>query len=296
VPDADLLIVEDDADIGSDLVAILRDEGYTASLARDGEQATEAVLRGSPRLVLLDLGLPDMDGVTLCRWLRARLPEVGILVVTARSREIETVMALDAGADDYMVKPFRPGELLARLRALGRRRCETPPELVNVGPLTLDVAARQVFLDDRELNLRPREFDLLAALVRRAGRPVPREVLMREVWGENWFGATKTLDVHVCVLRRKLSAHTADPGRIATLRGHGYRYDAPASAVPQVADVPEVADVADVPDVADVAVPAPRPPVPAGRRLRPVGGREHEGEHRGPEPGELEAPALDAGE
>ncbi|WP_242884347.1 response regulator transcription factor [Actinomadura litoris] len=222
----DLLIVEDDPEIGSDLVEILTEQGYSATWSRAGRPAARAVLHSPPQIVVVDLGLPDMDGVTLCRWLRDSVPEVAILVLTARTREPEVVMALDAGADDYVTKPFRLGELLARLRALRRRGHPRPGiGLVSVGDLRLHVAARRAFVGGAEMALRPREFDLLFALVARAGRDVSRDELMREVWGANWFGATKTLDVHVCALRRRLSAHGHDPGRISTVRGHGYRYE-----------------------------------------------------------------------
>ncbi|MFC6881903.1 MULTISPECIES: response regulator transcription factor [Actinomadura] len=222
----DVLIVEDDREIGSDLVTVLSAHGYAAVLAADGSRATESALGRPPQFALVDLGLPDMDGVALCRWLRDALPEVALVVVTARSREFEVVMALDAGADDYVVKPFRVAELLARLRALDRRRvARFGPGSVGVGELRLDLAARRVLLGGVEVDLRPREFDLLALLLSRAGRVVSREELMRRVWGTDWFGATKTLDVHVCALRRKLSVYGHDPGRISTLRGQGYRYE-----------------------------------------------------------------------
>ncbi|TDD98186.1 response regulator transcription factor [Actinomadura rubrisoli] len=225
MPSDDLLVVEDDREIGSDLVTILSAHGYAAALVLDGRQAADAVARRPPGIVLLDLGLPDVEGVALCKWLRGALPEAAILVVTARSAEFETVMALDAGADDYLTKPFRVDELLARLRALRRRRRAGPgPGVVTVGGLRLDVAARRVFLGELEVVLRPREFDLLAVLASRAGQVVPRSELMREVWGPDWFGATKTLDVHVCALRRKLAAHGHLPDRIATVRGLGYSY------------------------------------------------------------------------
>ncbi|MFC4048745.1 response regulator transcription factor [Actinomadura syzygii] len=225
-----LLIVEDDFDIGSDLVAVLGAHGYTTALTAKGVRAVQLVRSDPPQIVLVDLGLPDMDGLALCRRLRSLRPELAILVVTARSREFDVVMALDAGADDYLTKPFRIDELLARLRALTRRRkSRFGPAVVSVGGLSVNPAARRVLLGGREVGLRPREFDLLEMLVSRAGQVVSREELMREVWGTEWLGATKTLDVHVCALRRKLAVYGHDPRRITTLRRIGYRYEAEAA-------------------------------------------------------------------
>jgi DNA-binding response OmpR family regulator len=222
-----VVVVEDDAEIGSELVQALADHGFAAERAVDGGSAVAAVLRQAPDLVLLDLGLPDVDGVALCRRLRALLPQAVVVVLTARTQELDVVVALDAGADDYLTKPFRLTELLARLRAHLRRQATTGDERpVAVGRLRLDVAARRATVDGQELVLRPKEFDLLLALATRAGRVVTREDLMSRVWDENWFGPTKTLDVHVSVLRRKLAEAGDDSARITTVRGRGYRYEA----------------------------------------------------------------------
>jgi DNA-binding response OmpR family regulator len=221
-----LLVVEDDPAIGSELVNALTGQGYATRLAATGQRAIEDAREAAPDLILLDLGLPDIDGVDLCRRLRSELPQALIVVLTARSREFEVVVALDAGADDYLTKPFRLTELMARLRAHLRRHQAMPEDrTVAVGALRLDVAARRAFVSETELELRPKEFDLLTALARRAGEMVSREQLMDEVWDTNWFGPTKTLDVHVSALRRKLAEHGEDPLRIATLRGRGYRYE-----------------------------------------------------------------------
>jgi len=227
---ADVLIVEDDEAIGSELLTALGSAGFQARWSRTGQGALDAVEAQVPDLVLLDLGLPDIDGVLLCRELRQRMPGVVIVVLTARTAELEVVVALDAGADDYLTKPFRLTELLARLRAHVRRRpapAEPVGQLVE-SRLRLDVAARRAFFDEQEVALRPKEFDLLAVLVAAAGEAVSRERLIAEVWDENWFGPTKTLDVHVSALRRKLGDRGERPDRITTLRGHGYRYEVDA--------------------------------------------------------------------
>ncbi len=217
-----ILVVEDDAVIGSELSKALSASGYDASLAPTGDAAMADARAHPPDLILLDLGLPDVEGVDLCRRLRAELPLTVIVVLTARTAEFEVVVALDAGADDYLTKPFRLHELMARLRAHLRRRASEPGDrVVTVGRMRLDLPARRVHTGDTEVPLRPKEFDLLAALVTRAGEVVTREQLMDEVWDENWFGPTKTLDVHVSSLRRKLG----DDARITTLRGRGYRYE-----------------------------------------------------------------------
>jgi DNA-binding response OmpR family regulator len=175
-------------------------------------------------LVLLDLGLPDVDGLEVCRRLRATRADLAIIILTARDAELDVVAGLDAGADDYLVKPFRLSELLARVRAHLRRVAAMPgPDadaVLSAGNVRVDRAARRAFLGDEELALRPKEFDLLALLVSEAGRAVTRERLMREVWDTEWLGSTKTLDTHVLTLRGKLG-----PDRITTLRGVGYRFE-----------------------------------------------------------------------
>ncbi|MGW0589107.1 response regulator transcription factor [Streptosporangium sp. NPDC002607] len=221
-----VLIVEDDLSIGSELTEALSSGGYQVSLAITGGEALDQARQFVPDLVLLDLGLPDADGVVVCRRLRTVLSQAVIVVLTARVQEFEVVVALDAGADDYLTKPFRLTELLARLRAHLRRQTVSQQESgVSVARLRLDLRARRAYIAEDEVMLRPKEFDLLTVLACHAGEVVTREELMEQVWDANWFGPTKTLDVHVFALRRKLSEYGEDPQRITTLRGRGYRYE-----------------------------------------------------------------------
>jgi DNA-binding response OmpR family regulator len=221
-----VLVVEDDEAIGEELHATLTVSGYDVTWARDAASALAAA-SGSIDLVLLDLGLPDVDGIVVARQLRRQLPDVLVVVLTARSDELDVISALDAGADDYLTKPFRLAELLARLRAHLRRHAGADGStVVAAGGLRLDLRARTATVGSMTLPLRPKELELLAALVTDAGRPVRREQLMAQVWDEHWFGSTKTLDVHIAALRRKLARAGPAAGQIATLRGYGYRYDA----------------------------------------------------------------------
>jgi len=221
-----ILIVEDDAVIGRGLHQSLEAEGYDSELAVTGAEALAKASSTAPDVVVLDLGLPDMDGIEVCRRLRSRSARLAIVVLTARSQEVEVVVGLDAGADDYLTKPFRLAELLARVRAQLRRREPGPDgDRLTVGDVEIDPAARRARVGGREIELRPKEFDLLALLAREAGRAVTRERAMSEVWDEHWFGSTKTLDMHVSALRRKLGEDRRDRSRITTLRGVGYRLE-----------------------------------------------------------------------
>ena len=211
-----ILIVEDDDAIAKPLAAGLEREGFDVTRVSTGEDALEAAL---PDLVLLDLRLPGMDGTEVCRRLRAR-SDVPIIVVTAKGEEVDRVVGLELGADDYIVKPFGFRELLARIRAVMRRaRPGTDRAQIHVGPLEIDVRARRATIGDDPLNLTTKEFDLLALLASEPGDVVSRQRILREVWDTEWFGPTKTVDVHVASLRKKLG----DPGWIETVRGIGLR-------------------------------------------------------------------------
>jgi DNA-binding response OmpR family regulator len=219
-----ILLIEDDASLGAGLVGVLAGAGHEVRWAQTAARADE-LLASAVDLVLLDLGLPDADGFEFCHAVRERYPELVVVVVTARTDEADAVRALDGGADDFVVKPFRPVELLARLRAhLRRRDTNGIPELSS-GAVRLDQRSRRAWVGDTELPLRPKEHELLAVLVASAGEAVRRERLMDEVWDENWHRSTKTLDVHVANLRRKLADAGDRWDRIATLRGFGYRFE-----------------------------------------------------------------------
>ena len=212
-----VLLVEDEDAIADPLAEGLRREGFTVTRAATG---AEALTASESDVVLLDLRLPDIDGLDVCRQIRER-SDVPIIVVTARGEETDRVVGLEIGADDYVVKPFGIRELIARIRAVTRRGRGTALEkdIVQVGELELDGRARRVRLGSHELELTPKEFDLLTALARDPGAVLSRRRLLEEVWETSWYGSTKTIDVHVAALRRKLG----DPDWIETVRGVGFR-------------------------------------------------------------------------
>jgi DNA-binding response OmpR family regulator len=217
-----ILIVEDEDAIAEPLASGLIREGFEVRRVATGGEALEAAL---PDVVLLDLRLPDMDGYDVCRGLRAR-SDVPIIVVTARGEEIDRVLGLELGADDYVVKPFGFRELVARIRAVTRRTGGRPDERapIRVGPLEVDERTRRVRVDGADVELTPKEFDLLSLLAADAGAVITRRRLLEEVWDTHWYGPTKTIDVHVASLRRKLG----DPSWIETVRGVGFRLHEPA--------------------------------------------------------------------
>jgi len=227
--------VEDERSIAEPFARMLGREGFVATVAATAAGALEAFDREPPDLVLLDLNLPDGDGRDVARELRSR-SRVPIIMLTARGTETDRVVGLEIGADDYVVKPFSAAEVVARIRAVLRRTAESGPngdaaqaEPIEIGELRIDPAARRVVLAGEEVELSRKEYDLLLALAARAGTVVTREDLMSEVWDENWFGSTKTLDVHIGWLRRKLGDDAAEPRWIETVRGVGFRFAAPDS-------------------------------------------------------------------
>jgi len=219
------LVVEDDQSVGAGLVGVLAADGHEVRWARTAADTRRLLAEAVPDLVLLDLGLPDGDGLDLCGEIREVHVMVVVVVVTARTDEADAVRALDGGADDFVVKPFRPVELLARLRAHLRRRGEVGPPELRAGPVRLDQRSRRAWVGESEIVLRPKEHELLAVLVAGAGEAVRRETLMDQVWDEHWSGSTKTLDVHVANVRRKLADAGDRWDRIVTLRGYGYRFE-----------------------------------------------------------------------
>ena len=226
-------MVEDDETIGRVLSSSLRTHGHSAQWVTTGGAALSAAAEPFD-LTLLDLGLPDMDGVDLCRRLRVAQPGCVLVVLTARDEEIDVVLGLEAGADDYLTKPFRLAELLARVQAHLRRGPVAGGRsaigaVFTVGALQVDGAARRAWLGAIEITLRAKEFDLLARLSAEPGAAISRSALMADVWDENWFGSTKTLDVHIAALRRKLALAATEHGggapKITTLRSHGFRLE-----------------------------------------------------------------------
>ena len=222
-------MVEDERSITEPLSEALAREGFDTQVAETAARALELARQIDPDLVLLDVMLPDGSGYDVCRELRAG-SSVPIIMLTARGEETDRIVGLELGADDYIVKPFSAREVAARIRAVLRRAGEQgarPEEPIEIGPLRLDRAARSAALDGGELDLTRREFDLLELLMAEAGSVVTRERLIDEVWDVNWFGSTKTLDVHVSGLRRKLGDASASPRFIHTVRGVGFRFAAP---------------------------------------------------------------------
>ncbi|CAM2937514.1 response regulator transcription factor [Skermania piniformis] len=219
-----VLLAEDDEAIAAPLSRALGREGYAVTVERSGPVVLEQALAGEHDLLILDLGLPGMDGLEVCRQVRAAGSDLAVLMLTARTDEVDFVVGLDAGADDYVGKPFRLAELMARVRALLRRSATGEDGVVEVRGIRLEPAARRVLLNGTEIGLANKEYELLKVLIDRAGQVVPRETILREVWGDAELRGSKTLDMHMSWLRRKIG----DEGpvaerRIATIRGVGFR-------------------------------------------------------------------------
>lgn len=227
-----VLLVEDEESYVEALQVGLKREGFRVEVARDGFEALDRFDIIRPDIVLLDVMLPRISGIDVCRQLRKR-SQVPIIMVTAKSAEIDTVVGLEVGADDYVTKPYRVRELVARMRAVLRRQTrddggqEVGPGVIVVGDVTIDPDEHLVTLRGEPMRLPLKEFELLHLLLANAGRVLPRETLIDRVWGSDYVGDTKTLDVHVKRLRGKLEQNPADPQRIVTIRGLGYKYERP---------------------------------------------------------------------
>ncbi len=223
-----VLLVEDEAGLADSVKYSLESEGFDVSVAATGVDGLEKARAGGVELVILDLMLPEMSGLDVCRQIRA-FSDVPILMLTAKDSEADKVAGLELGADDYMTKPFSMRELIARVRAHLRRSTRSgvladSNEVLRGGPIELDIDAHEARVDGREVNLRPKEFDLLESLMRRKNRLAARHTLIDEVWGSSYFGDTKTLDVHIKRLREKLEADPSNPRHIVTVRGLGYKF------------------------------------------------------------------------
>ena len=221
-----MLLVEDEAAIAEPLAEALEREGFATAVAGTARDALAQATDAPPDLVLLDIGLPDGSGLDVCRELR-RTSDVPVIMLTARGSEADRVAGLELGADDYVVKPFSAREVTARVRAVLRRAQPTPGgggETIEIGEIRLDAGRHEAALAGDALELSRKEFELLRALMEQAGTVITRQALIEQVWDMNWFGSTKTLDVHMSGLRRKLGDDAADPRYIHTVRGVGFRF------------------------------------------------------------------------
>ncbi len=223
-----LLLVEDDDTLREGLAFNLARQGFTVLQVADGEAALDAIRDAEPDIVILDVMLPKLDGLSVCRIVRAQ-SDVPIILLTARTSEMDRIIGLESGADDYVVKPFSVGELVARIRAVLRRaqRGHEHEDLLEVGPFRLDLQRWRAFMHDRELVLSPREFQLLTVFLRHPEIVLSRDWLLERVWGDDYVGETRTVDVHVSWLRKKIEPDPSNPRYIHTVRGLGYRFALP---------------------------------------------------------------------
>ena len=223
-----ILIVEDEASLSEPLAYLLEREGYETAIAEDGPSALVEFDRGGADLVLLDLMLPGLSGTEVCRELRTR-SSVPIIMLTAKDSEVDIVVGLELGADDYVTKPYSTRELLARIRAVLRRRVETDDvddQVLEAGTVRMDIERHTVSVDGKETAMPLKEFELLELLLRNSGRVLTRGQLIDRVWGADYFGDTKTLDVHIKRIRSKIEATPSEPTMLVTVRGLGYRFEA----------------------------------------------------------------------
>lgn len=229
MPKREILLVEDDAVLMEGLKYSLGKEGYEVSIAADGFQALELVRKKLPSLIILDIMLPQLDGFEVCRTLRQEGLKVPILVLTAKTEEVDKVVGLELGADDYITKPFSLRELLARIRALLRRiemlKEEKAEEVLYFGDLEINLTSRTAKQSGSPLKLSFREFELLSFLAKNRRRAVPRDILLEKVWGWDWIGDPRTVDVHIRWLREKIEPDSSNPQRIVTVRGVGYKFE-----------------------------------------------------------------------
>jgi two-component system, OmpR family, response regulator RegX3 len=222
-----ILVVEDEESLADTVRYNLEREGYAVAVASDGRKALERFRAEGPSLVILDLMLPEMSGLDVCRQIR-QISNVPIIMVTAKDSEADKVSGLELGADDYVTKPFSVRELVSRVRAhlrrAGMHAAEPEEDVLNGGPVSLDVARHEVLVRGQSVGFPPKEFELLEAFLRRPGRLLTRDFLIEEVWGAGYFGDTKTLDVHVKRLRKKVEQDPHQPKHLLTVRGLGYKF------------------------------------------------------------------------
>ena len=223
-PKQHLLVVEDEQTLRETLIYNLKREGYEVTASGDGGEALELAREQHFDLIVLDVMLPTLDGLSIVRIVRKE-QRTPIILLTARSGEVDRIMGLETGADDYIVKPFSLGEFLARVRAVLRRAVPEATTKLEAGDLSLDLVARKAYRGEQELHVSYKEFDLLAALIRNTGSALSRERLLQQVWGYDYPGDTRTVDVHIRWLREKIEDDPAEPTRIVTVRGVGYRFE-----------------------------------------------------------------------